>query len=182
MFDNSLGHASTRYHDFFSWVPRDLYRLDSDPEREGKAGTALVAVDRDLLALYSLSSGVRKAPTPVTGWYVLRWGDAGDLVAVETYYDQDKAIADAREALGDALFGDDPYDEADHDPATPYEVEYVEGPYDRVAEPLDDGTPVVVGLPFRAEHDGVQVAATTPEGARAMMDRMLARRAERRRP
>lgn len=55
-------------------------------------------------------------------------------------------------------------------------VQYVETAYDRVAQDLDDGTHVVHGLPYRAEYDGLQAAATSPEGARAMIQQMIERR------
>lgn len=53
-------------------------------------------------------------------------------------------------------------------------VTYTETEYDR--EFVADGTVYVEGLPYRAGFDGVKAAATTPEGARAMVRRMLDRR------
>lgn len=55
-------------------------------------------------------------------------------------------------------------------------VEYVETQFDREFIG-DDGVTYIDGLPYRAEHQGLRAAATTQEGARAMIRRMLDRRA-----
>lgn len=64
-----------------------------------------------------------------------------------------------------------------HEPAI--DVRYVETQFDRIAADPDDrpNTAMVWGLPFRAEYDGLQAAATSPEGARQMILSMLDRRA-----
>lgn len=67
-----------------------------------------------------------------------------------------------------------------HD-APQIEVRYVETQFDRIAADPDDrpNVALVWGLPFRAEYDGLQAAATSPEGARNMILTMLDRRAAR---
>lgn len=52
----------------------------------------------------------------------------------------------------------------------------VETPHNCLSYNWEDGTTEVWGLPFRAECDGVVAAATSPEGARGMVERILARR------
>ena len=58
------------------------------------------------------------------------------------------------------------------------EVQYVETEFDRIGQgPEDQPNAVMVwGLPFRAEYDGIKVAATSPEGARQMIVGILDRR------
>lgn len=51
------------------------------------------------------------------------------------------------------------------------EVEYTETLYDRETEYG------VIGLPYRAKFEGLKAAATSPEGARQMIQYMLDRRA-----